>query len=1142
MHTNVFLNYITNEVLEFLWNNCTNLIRGEILSILTSITSKFSNQIIVLLKEKVDAIKNGSSIDITHWSPYLSTILILFSKVNNDDNRNKAYSVLKSELLCNILLQVLSTTDPNILKQIKLKSVKTACSILRLFWWHCNKDMAEEGKVINNDEYSQHQILRQWSLQIQMLSSNKKACGTPLCLAFYTVLTDIINGKTEMEENFMTGDSNDTELHDGNRNSNLVSNVIYTCMGQLVVLRSRAESASLQKRTWIKCLEECIDFNNRISDSNNSESEGAGSNAKSFSNQGLSKKLDTIFPAFVKACLKYGYFDKKLISILNDVILILFENRVISATNASLPIVNIFDMVIGHSKFREIVNLKDQTWIFTLIYTLAKIDMKSCLSNQRVQFVYPILLAAYGASLSNVDKAIVRFLFLPLKINPRTGDINSIDTFTFLTDVHYAYDENIKIQMSKISNSEKRTSENDNDADDGVLSSWLYHETNGLSLTKLKQTLENFPIRRTIDEMYYFDGDYDNDARNNSDSVAQASLYDPLYIILTMNMELLQSKEILNVKNLFGTNVSFLHFAIFSLSSESSFVRQQSYEFISKLFSILENHVNMFSSKLDYKDPFPEGKEILTCLRSLKNSITEENEQLPGMVCAFICEGINILRRVNHCVYPLINKFLLSRPFLDLTDVPMYYTLFSSGTPTYRIERMWILKTLCFGERSQYDLKLFSRRHVYSMLIALFDSPASDHVTRPVILKIFNRVLAVKGSLNTLFRCGFISWLPILALKDHMKYLSYSIDAWFLIFEQIQDYMLFQNENDKEIEDDDDNKMDLSSNDDDSDEENDDGDFMSKIHHEDFKMLQINLDFAITNILFELMSKIKGISNSESEGAKYKELLKKILDLSAQSAMYLKPELIMTFSYDKGMLLVDLSKNNEKNEESDFELLKLTLENICLRLSSSANQDQNNNNNNNNNNTADDTLMKLESIISWSFDTYAAMRDNYASINNNSNVSLTMFGGNMGNFLNSLPKPMLNKINYSLRCRRSASNFQHALYNSNSEADIYLDGWITSMNASEKILTEVIVPITIIDDADEVDGGKKIMSGNNKKKRRMNDDDNNNKKKNSSSNSNNDDNNNNSKKKKQKTKVPAVTTRTTRSMVQKRTSKRHKKM
>ena len=122
-------------------------------------------------------------------------------------------------------------------------------------------------------------------------------------------------------------------------------------------MRSRAESASLQKRTWIKCLEECIDFNNRISDSNNSESEGAGSNAKSFSNQGLSKKLDALFPAFVKACLKYGYFDKKLISILNDVILILFENRVISATNASLPIVNIFDMVIGHSKFREIVNI-----------------------------------------------------------------------------------------------------------------------------------------------------------------------------------------------------------------------------------------------------------------------------------------------------------------------------------------------------------------------------------------------------------------------------------------------------------------------------------------------------------------------------------------------------------------------------------------------------------------------------------------------------------------------------------------------------------------------------------------------------------------------------------------------------------------
>jgi hypothetical protein len=28
-----------------------------------------------------------------------------------------------------------------------------------------------------------------------------------------------------------------------------------------------------------------------------------------------------------------------------------------------------------------------------------------------------------------------------------------------------------------------------------------------------------------------FDGDYDNDARNNSNSIEQASLYDPLYII-----------------------------------------------------------------------------------------------------------------------------------------------------------------------------------------------------------------------------------------------------------------------------------------------------------------------------------------------------------------------------------------------------------------------------------------------------------------------------------------------------------------------------------------------------------------------------------------------------------------------------------
>ena len=224
-----------------------------------------------------------------------------------------------------------------------------------------------------------------------------------------------------------------------------------------------------------------------------------------------------------------------------------------------------------------------------------------------------------------------------------------------------------------------------------------------------------------------------------------------------------------------------------------------------------------------------------------------EKQQLPSLICAFICEGINILKRANHCIYPLLNKFLLSRPAIDLTDVPMYYTLFNSGTPTYRIERMWILKILSCGDRSRQDLKLLSRRHVLSTMIALFDSPSSDHVTRPVILKVFRRVSLLTGSLNALFRCGFISWLPTLAMKDKMQYLSYSVNVWSILMEQIEELLV----NGMDTGCDEDIGNSPSSIDPYAEKVND---LPDDIHSEDFQLLQVNMDYAITKTLLQIVT------------------------------------------------------------------------------------------------------------------------------------------------------------------------------------------------------------------------------------------------------------------------------------------------
>ena len=48
-------------------------------------------------------------------------------------------------------------------------------------------------------------------------------------------------------------------------------------------------------------------------------------------------------------------------------------------------------------------------------------------------------------------------------------------------------------------------------------------------------------------------------------------------------------------------------------------------------------------------------------------------------------------------MYPIINKFLLQRPLLDLNDVPVFYSLLFNSSEGHRKERAWLLRLLVEG-------------------------------------------------------------------------------------------------------------------------------------------------------------------------------------------------------------------------------------------------------------------------------------------------------------------------------------------------------------------------------------------------------------------------------------------------------------
>ena len=108
-----------------------------------------------------------------------------------------------------------------------------------------------------------------------------------------------------------------------------------------------------------------------------------------------------------------------------------------------------------------------------------------------------------------------------------------------------------------------------------------------------------------------------------------------------------------------------------------------------------------------------------------------------------------------------MNRFLLQRPFLDLTDVPLLYSLLNSGDGSrYKQERSWMLRLLCFGLRAKPDHMVFRRRHVYELLMSFYDASYADTFTRKVILQLFVHALSIRACLVELTRDkGLLAWL-----------------------------------------------------------------------------------------------------------------------------------------------------------------------------------------------------------------------------------------------------------------------------------------------------------------------------------------------------------------------------------------------
>lgn len=132
---------------------------------------------------------------------------------------------------------------------------------------------------------------------------------------------------------------------------------------------------------------------------------------------------------------------------------------------------------------------------------------------------------------------------------------------------------------------------------------------------------------------------------------------------------------------------------------------------------------------------------MLLLLETLKNSITDRTapQIVPSMVTLFAARSLSILLRPDSPLYPHVNRYLLSSPFLNLEEIPLFYTtMFSSNSARDQAKKEcdWILNLLLHGLKTDLDYKLCQRRHVVDILLGYLSSPLSTTQQRVAILEV----------------------------------------------------------------------------------------------------------------------------------------------------------------------------------------------------------------------------------------------------------------------------------------------------------------------------------------------------------------------------------------------------------------------
>lgn len=260
-------------------------------------------------------------------------------------------------------------------------------------------------------------------------------------------------------------------------------------------------------------------------------------------------------------------------------------------------------------------------------------------------------------------------------------------------------------------------------------------------------------------------------------------VYDPTFWLPVMHYRLHESE--ISIRQF--ANCGGLSFVISSLSSSCPLLRTYSMSCMNRIFDLIRLQTPQHDAA------FKERPQLMILLNFLRNAFSEDSNNqmvlnlqnigstsnnntrdplavgaefpIPSSIALFMGRSTMHLLQPGHELYSKISKYLLSRPWCDAKDLPLFESVIIEADSQNEVsERLSALRIIRDNLNTKQDHLNMCRKNAYSHLMLLFSVFARDSRMGHAVLDIFDKALSIKAASRYLIeRCNFLPWLHQIA-------------------------------------------------------------------------------------------------------------------------------------------------------------------------------------------------------------------------------------------------------------------------------------------------------------------------------------------------------------------------------------------